>query len=102
MATDETAPDPGPDLPPMAELTKGELLSGEIRYAMKSQQHLWIVSAMFVVHKEVLRAGGGESTLLDPETVRQIGAGCFICEEPFDPRLLDRKCPGDPTGLKVL
>jgi hypothetical protein len=96
MATDETT-----ERPPMAELTKAELLAGEVRYALKSKQHLWIVSATYSVDKETLRAGGGETTLLNPERVRQLGAGCLICEEAYDPHLLDRKCKGDPGGVKA-
>lgn len=87
--------------PPMAELTKAELLAGEVRYAMKSQTHLWVVSATFTVDKEMLRAGGGETELLNPERVRQLGAGCLVCSEAYDPRLLDRKCKGDPGGVKI-
>lgn len=96
-------PDDAPDQrATMAELTKAELLAGEVRYAMRSEQHLWIVSATYTVDKEVLRAGGGETTLLNPERVRQLGAGCLVCNEAYDPRLLDRKCKGDPGGARAL
>lgn len=83
------------------QLTKRELFAGELTYAMRSEQHMWVATAAFVVDKNILKAGGGETTLLDHNNLRQVGVGCFVCEKAFDPRLLDRKCTGDPKGAKV-
>ena len=56
-------------------------------------EHVWITLASF----RCADPGAPGDLLLDREnlfTYPQIG--CYVCEEPFTPRLKHRRCPGEP------
>lgn len=74
----------------------------EVLYATKSETHLWVT---ILVHRasdqtlDALSGVGDGQPILDAETLTQSPATvCYICSEPFDPRLRRRKCKGD-SGL---
>ncbi len=70
------------------------------QYAVKSQTHLWIVTLIHTATDQTLDAfdGRGDSSpILDADTIAAAPAvGCFVCEEPYDPRFRLRRCPGEP------
>lgn len=74
-----------------------------IDYAVKSQTHLWIAVAAHRISdglaKRVAR-GSDEPVVMDLENLAVMGISCYICEEPLNPRILDRRCPGDPSETK--
>lgn len=57
----------------------------------QSGDHLWIIMAMYRWNP------GTESPMLDTENLLLIPSpGCFYCEEPYTPRLAQRRCKGEP------
>lgn len=71
-------------------------------FAVKSETHLWTVVMSHRASDALLDAVEGltpdsmplldTDTLLDPPSV-----GCMVCEQPYEPRLRRRKCPGEPS-----
>lgn len=61
-------------------------------------EHVWIATAIYRVTPEAMReaVARGESMHLDMENLAVVEAGCWVCEQAFDPRLSYRKCPGEP------
>jgi hypothetical protein len=67
-------------------------------YATKSKQHLWIATTTYQVSDHALQNIGREPLNLDLETMlMQPALGCYVCEQPYSPRLRLRKCPGEPA-----
>jgi hypothetical protein len=68
-------------------------------YAIKSETHLWGVTLMHQASDATLDAldGGPGQPLLDADTLlMRPTVGCYVCEEPYEPRARRRKCPGEP------
>lgn len=68
-------------------------------YATKSETHLWIVTITHYASDVLLESlyDPDASPMLDTETIATMPAiGCYVCEEPYDPRLRHRKCKGEP------
>lgn len=82
------------------QLTKLDLFCGEVVYAIKSHTHLWTATALYMLSEETMRTLSEEAPNLDMENLRQVGVGCFVCQEPYDPRLLKRKCKGEPKRAR--
>ena len=69
-------------------------------YAEKAQTHVWIATAAHLVsdaQAKRLANGSDEPVIMDLENLAVMGIGCYRCEEPLNPRLVDRRCPGDPS-----
>ena len=66
-------------------------------YAIKSETHLWIATGAYHLSDETLRNMENNPLLLDLENLlMEPQIGCYVCEEPFQMRLLTRKCKGEP------
>lgn len=65
-------------------------------YNPKTQEHLWIWTVAYRARPELL----GDPThtpILDQETMLTTpGLGCWYCEQPYEPRMVHRRCPGEP------
>lgn len=65
-------------------------------YDPRSGQHLWVWLMAFRANP-ALMDDPTHTPMLDRETLLSIkGPGCYYCEQPYTPRLLRRRCPGDP------
>jgi hypothetical protein len=69
-------------------------------YAVASETHLWVAT---LAHRctdatlDSLEGVSDEQPLLDADTLLMRPAvGCYVCEEPYEPRLRRRRCPGEP------
>jgi hypothetical protein len=73
----------------------------EIEYHEKSEQHLWIAVISHQMTDTLAKriATGDESVepLFDQESLRDISFGCYVCEQALDPKLVGKRCPGEPT-----
>ena len=91
-----TPPDDGTviALGPDQLAAKNRAFVAEVEYAIKSHTHVWTVMQLHVVSGDTLteHLAREEAPLLDGETFRAIEVGCYVCEQPFDPRLVTRKC----------
>jgi hypothetical protein len=68
-----------------------EVLGRRLAAADRTGEHLWIVSAAWLVTDP---AASGQK-LLDSENVVQFGGpGCWKCEEAYSPALAGRPCTG--------
>jgi hypothetical protein len=84
-------------IPAAAQAVKMEQFNQEYAYAVKSRQHLWVAVQSHVLSKAALKAGGEDGPLLlDNESLRTVATCCYVCVEPYDPILLERKCKGEP------
>lgn len=103
-------PDPG-EFTPLGQITEVNTARQEaaetefdIRYhtALKTHNHLWIVTVTHFASDQMLRAFSGEGQpgeqpILDSESIAMRPAiGCFICEEVWSRDLAWRKCKGEP------
>lgn len=75
-------------------------LEKEIEYHTKAEKHLWNTIAMFLNSEENVRAAyaGKESIIMDTENLMTLYVGCFICEEPYEPSMIGKRCKGQPKG----
>jgi len=84
-------------VPAETQAAKMEQFNQEYSYAVKSQQHLWVAVQSHVLSKTALKASGEDGPmLLDNESLRMVATCCYICVEPYDAQLLERKCKGEP------
>lgn len=72
-------------------------------YARKSQTHLWTVIIVHFANDTMLNAftsgDPADMPMLDAESIAMRPAlVCYICSEPYNPRLRMRKCKGEPRG----
>lgn len=71
-----------------------------LEYAKKAETHLWLVFVQHFATNGVLDAHDGIKTaapILDADTMADLPrVFCLVCEEPYEPRLRHRKCPGEP------
>lgn len=68
-----------------------------LAFAERSKTHLW---GMNMVHRMSVTALEQMQTvppLFDQESLLFAAIGCQVCEQPYEPRLLRRACPGDPS-----
>jgi hypothetical protein len=68
-------------------------------YAVKSETHLWVVTLAHLATEGTLDAfdGATNTPLLDADTLlTRPAAGCYVCEQNYEPRLRRRRCPGEP------
>lgn len=66
-------------------------------YDPRSGEHFWTLFAMYRVDPMAVSRSTGP-VHLDTENLVHLGAmGCYFCEEPYSPRLLHRRCPGEPA-----
>ena len=77
-----------------------EKMDKEIEYAVKAGEHLWTAIVTYLSSKQALRDNyeNNQPLNMDSENLLQVHVGCFICEEPFEPKMLDRRCKGQPKG----
>lgn len=62
-------------------------------------EHVWAVIASYVVSEDVVkRAAAGGQVNLDAENLAYTGLGCFVCQQPYSPRLTFRRCKGEPKA----
>jgi hypothetical protein len=76
---------------PGAAAESGVLLEEKVTRALRLGEHLWTATAAWLVADP----GKADQLLLDRENLLvapQIG--CFVCEEPYSPRLAHRRCSG--------
>lgn len=69
--------------------------------ALRHHNHLWIVTLCHFASDPMLDAfsgvEGAETPMLDSETIAMRPAlGCFICETPYEQRIRNYKCTGEP------
>lgn len=76
--------------------TVGEQFDADLSYAEKAEEHVWIIAVAHKISAEAALAmvEGGEPMMLDAESVRVTGVGCYRCEKPFDRRLIGKRCRG--------
>lgn len=68
--------------------------TGAIGIAKLTGKHLWVAMVAYRVTDPER-----DSLMLDRENLMVYPhIGCFICEQPFTPRMMTRRCPGDPRG----
>lgn len=66
-------------------------------YDPRSGDHLWITMAVYRIDPVAMTADDGVPVHLDNENLISVGAmGCYYCEQPYERRLLCRRCPGNP------
>lgn len=64
-------------------------------YDPRSGEHYWTMFAVYRISPETMGTDG--PVLLDRENLVHLGSrGCFHCEQAYSPRLLHRRCPGQP------
>jgi hypothetical protein len=70
----------------------------QVAYAVKAEEHVWIVAVAHSISAEAALAAleGREPVILDAESVRVTGVGCYRCEKPFERRLIGKRCRGVP------
>ena len=64
-----------------------------LRVAALSGDHVWTAIVQHHIIDPVRFVDGGH---LDAESVVAVHLGCYICEQPYDPLLVRRRCPGEP------
>lgn len=61
--------------------------------ATRTGSHLWAALLAYRVNDPTM-----PDLMLDTENLLNYPTvGCFICEEPYSPRLAYRRCPGEPA-----
>jgi hypothetical protein len=65
-----------------------------VRHATSDGDHVWVVLVTHLVSDPV-SFNAGEAHL-DAESIASANLGCFVCEQPWTPRLTHRRCPGEP------
>lgn len=70
-----------------------ERMDEALRVARLGGDHVWTMLVQHLVADPAsLTSSEGH---LDAESIVGVHVGCFRCEQAFDPRLLQRRCPGD-------
>ena len=93
---------------------QGRILSAEakmdglISYHEKAQTHMWVVVVTYQGTDTLLdKLDAPAADPTDPHTAPMLDAdtllmrpaiGCYICEEPYNPRMRRRRCPGHPKA----
>ena len=71
-------------------------LDRAVELAARSGDHVWIVIVTHLVSEATLKAMADEPLHLDTESLAGSHIGCYVCEQGYSPRLLRRRCPGEP------
>lgn len=67
------------------------------KYDPRSGDHLWTTFAVYRINPVAMTTAINEPVHLDNENLIHVGAmGCYHCEQPYHPRLLRRRCGGEP------
>lgn len=69
----------------------------DIEYAQKAGDHYWVAVASYAIADPTTLADPAGNVNLDREHLLGLALGCYICEAPYDPRLLRRRCKGTPS-----
>jgi hypothetical protein len=85
---------------------KGERLTSdrlrqEIEYHTKAKTHLWSSIAQYIHNEDNVKSAhtpGGDSLIMDRDNLIGVHIGCYICEEPYSPQVMNRACKGQPKG----
>lgn len=83
---------PRPDqyAPPSAEQLDKRMRAADIR-----GQHLWVMTAGWLIADPASAYDPGVIKLMDRENlVIMAGPGCYKCEQPYSPRIARRTCHG--------
>lgn len=81
----------GTQYEPGASAASGALLEEKVLQALRLREHLWTATAMWLVsdpEKEGQVLLDRESLLVAPVI------GCYVCEEPYSRRTMQRRCSG--------
>jgi len=85
-------------------IASSEAFDRAIELALRGRVHLWIAAAAYVVTADGIDANqhdpAGHPLPLDLENLLSVDLGCLVCEEPYDPRLARRACPGEPKETR--
>lgn len=66
-------------------------------FAIKSHTHLWQAIAMYSISDNALKNLNKEALHLDVENMMGLPMiGCFVCEQPFNSKMIYGRCPGEP------
>jgi len=60
----------------------------------KGKEHIWIATAVYRLGDKELSSD--KTFHMDMENLVMTMFGCFVCEQPFQKRLVYRDCPGEP------
>lgn len=71
-----------------------ERFDREVAFGQAAGKHVWVAIATFLVQPEQFTSGDGPG-YLDGENLGGVYLGCYVCEEPYDPRMQHRRCRGD-------
>jgi len=66
----------------------------QLRVARLAGEHVWVATVAHRVDDPTAAVAG--QLHLDAESIVYAGVGCFICETPYEPRMLTRRCKGEP------
>lgn len=78
-----------------------ERFESEYAYATRAETHLWVITVAHKATDGTLNVFDGKdgTPLLDADTLlMRPTVGCFVCEQPYEPRLRRRRCPGEPRS----
>lgn len=88
---------------PLTQYVPQERIAAAIRrhdaaydYAIKAGEHYWIVVLTHAVSRDALERLPEPPTLDTESLIGNPMVGCYICEQSYEPRLLRRRCPGEP------
>lgn len=92
---------PGPEVvppapPPMDEAAVRAAMERQapaVAYAIKSEQHLLVAVASYVLPAEAA-SNPQEHVHLDPEHLLGVMLGCYVCGQPYTALMAKRRCPG--------
>jgi GAF domain-containing protein len=90
------------EVTPARQQSADATLDAELAQAAAAGRHYWQAIAQYRLSEESARdvvGLGGGTPHLDSENLRGVMVGCFICEQPVSPALIDARCPGDPSGM---
>lgn len=78
-----------------------EALDARMAAAARNGEHVFAVMAAYSISDDTARRlahGQTDGVLLDAENLLSLAPGCFRCEEALTPRLLHRRCRGEPSS----
>jgi hypothetical protein len=76
-------------------LNRGAMEEAE-RLAVMSGTHLWIMTTAHAITANALDRMDSDPLIADAESLLGTAIGCFVCEQPWEPRLTRRRCKGEP------
>lgn len=90
----------GQTINPQRQVGARSAFDADVSFAEKSHTHLWVVMITHRATDQMLDAFGdpddSNMPILDADTLAQPPAViCWICTQPYEPRLRLRRCNGD-------